>query len=146
MAQISKIQFQSVGRNEGCTCDKCGQYIRNIWIVDFADGVRVNFGIDCFAKMKKESNLSKFGEKELNKVLKSIKDYQKMFEAEKQLTEETDIRYWHEQEKHDWESPSYWYGKPWEEYHAWMINEWYPARFADCEKSIKRFSKVNFAR
>jgi len=142
MAQISKIQFMRVGRNEGCICDKCGQYIRNIWIVDFADGVRANLGIDCFAKMKNNSSLSRFGINELDKAMKSIKDYQIMYEAEKLLTEETDIGYQHEQE--NWQS--YWYGKPWKEYHEWMLNVWYPARFADCDKRIKRFSKVNFNR
>ena len=146
MARIKKIMFSKVGKQEGCLCDRCGQYITNIWTVNYADGVTLHFGIDCFETLNKESNLTSYGQKLLKKSMKSIQHYSEMFEEEKRLTEETDIRYQNEQEVNDWESKSYWYGKPWEEYHAWMINEWFPMRFADAQKDIDKFSKVNFKR
>lgn len=146
MARIKKINFSHTGKNDGCLCDRCGQYITNIWTVEFADGIVVRFGIDCFDKMKKESNLSTFGIKELNKALKSIQKHQELYEAEKALTEETDIRWQNIQNPHEWESPDYWYGKKWEEYHEWMLTEFFRIRFEEDQKKIDRFQKVNFNR
>ena len=113
MAYIKKISFASVGKQEGCTCDKCGQYIRNIWTVDYQDGVS-------------KGKLNDYGMKLMKKALKSIQHYQELLEAEKALTEETDERYQMTQEHHSWGSDGYWMGHPWEEYHKWMIEEWYP--------------------
>lgn len=146
MAQIKKISFARVGKNEGCTCDKCGQYIRNIWTVDYADGVRLNLGIDCFDKLNKSSNLTTYGLKLFKQAMKSIEDHQRMFEEEKALTEETDIRYQATQTHVEWKEDDYWMGHPWEEYHKWMIEEWWPTRFKEDQKKIDRFGKVNFAR
>ena len=146
MARIKKINFSAVGRMEGCTCDRCGQYIQNIYSVHFVDGIQMNYGIDCFRKLLLTGNLSDYGMKLMKKELKRLKHYQEMYEAEKLLTAETDEGYQRTQEKHDWESPSYWYGLPWEEYHAWMLNSWYPKRFEESQKIIEKFSKVNFDR
>ena len=141
MAYIKQIRFSSVGKQEGCTCDKCGQYIRNIWTVDYQDGIQMKFGIDCFEKLSK-GKLTDYGMKIMKKALKNIEYYQTALEAEKALTEETDIRYQNEQTN----KYNAWYGSSWEEYHEWMINKWYPARFADAQKEIDRFRKVNFSR
>lgn len=146
MAHIKKIRFNRTGKEDGCLCDKCGQYIRNIWTVDYTDGVTLRFGIDCYEKLNKESGLTTYGQKLLKKATKRIEDYTKMFEAEKALTEETDIHYQNLQNPWDYESKDYWYGKPWEDYHEWMLNEWFPARFADADKEIAKFAKVNFKR
>lgn len=145
MAYIKKISFASVGKQEGCTCDKCGQYIRNIWTVDYQDGVRMNFGIDCFEKLSK-GKLNDYGMKLMKKALKSIQHYQELLEAEKALTEETDERYQMTQKHYDWQPDGYWMGHPWEEYHKWMIEEWYPARFKEAQKQVDRFKNVNFNR
>lgn len=145
MAYIKSIRFDHVGKNEGCCCDKCGQYIRNIWTVEYQDGVVMSFGIDCFSKLNK-GKLNAYGMKLMNKALKSIEYYQQMFEAEKVLTEETDLRYQHTQEHVDWKDDDVWYGQPWEEYHKWMLEVWYPAMFENAQKEINRFKKVNFDR
>lgn len=144
MARISRIRFDSVGRMQGCTCEKCGQYIQNIYTVDFNDGLRMHFGIDCFSKLYHSGKLSEQGKKLMRKTLKDIVWAEEGLAKEKQLTAETDEGYKRTQEKHDWESPSYWYGKPWEEYHNWMINEWWPKRFEENQKAVDRFSKVDF--
>lgn len=146
MARIKKVSFASVGRMEGCTCERCGQYIQNIYTVDFSDGVRMNFGIDCFSKLCRTGKLSDFGKKLMKKALKNIVWAEEGLAKEKLLTEETDEGYKRTQEKHDWESPSYWYGRPWEEYHDWMINSWWPKRFEENQKEIDRFSEVEFNR
>lgn len=145
MAQIKSISFNHVGRNEGCCCDKCGQYIVNVWHIEYANGEQYNLGIDCFSKLSKSSNLSAFGAQQFKKLLKRIKEHQEMFEAEKALTEETDICYQNMQVVPAWErSEPYWRGKPWEEYHRYMIEEWWACRFAEDEKELAKFSKVRF--
>ena len=146
MAKIKEINFSSVGRMMGCTCDKCGQYIQNIWTVTFTDGVRMNYGIDCFRKLCATGNLSDYGKKLMNKALKSLKHWQEKLEAEKLLTEETDVGYQRTQEHVDWKSDDYWYGKPWAEYHEWMLTQWYPQRFKEEQEVIDRFSGISFRR
>ena len=146
MARIKKIDFNHVGKQEGCLCDKCGQYIINVWTVQYADGITARFGIDCFEKLNKESGLTSFGKKELNKALKSIQRHREMYEAEAAKTEETDIAWQNIQNPMPYESKDYWYGKPWKEYHEWMLTTFYGHRFEEDQKLIDRFSKVNFAR
>lgn len=145
MAHITKIDFMKTGRNEGCTCDKCGQYITNVWTVRYKGGVDVHFGMDCFDKMLKSSKLNDYGMKLMKKTLKSIERHQRGFEAEKNLTAETDKMYQMEQVHRDYGSQSAWYGVPWEEYHEWMLTVWWPTRFAEDQKELDRFSKINFA-
>lgn len=146
MAGIKKITFARVGKDEGIICDRCGQYIQNIWTVTYSDGVVARFGIDCFEILCKESKLTSFGQKELKKALKKIQEHQEWYEKEKSLTEETDIRWQNIQHPWDYESKDYWFGKPWEEYHEWMLNEFFKVRFEEDQKQIDRFNKVNFAR
>lgn len=145
MARIERIDFEKVSRNRGCTCDKCGQYITKVWTVRYSGGVDVRLGMDCFDTMLKESRLNDFGMKAMKKALKSIERHHKGFEEEKRLTEETDEGYKGTQVKPAYGTPSYWYGRPWAEYHEWMLTEWWPARFAEDQKEIDRFSKINFA-
>lgn len=146
MAKIRKINFNRVGKDEGCLCDKCGQYIRNIWTVQYSDGITANFGIDCFEKLNKESSLTAFGQKEFKKALKRIQDHSELYEREKALTEETDIAWQNHQTVRDWEDKSYWFGKPWSEYHEWRLAEFFKARFEEDQKQLARFNKVNFTR
>ena len=142
MAHIKKIEFNRVGQYEGCCCDKCGQYIRNIWIVTYTDGLVMNFGIDCFSKLNAEK-LNAYGMKEMKKALKHIEDHKAGFEAEKLLTEETDEDWKFIQEN---DQESYWYGRSYEEYHKWILEEWWQERFRQDQKQIDRFRKVNFNR
>ena len=146
MARIKKINFYRVGDQEGCLCDRCGQYIKNIWSVQYADGVNAKFGIDCFEILNKESNLTTFGQRELKKALKKIQEHREWYEKEKSMTEETDIRWQNIQNPMEWEDKDYWYGRPWKEYHEWMLNEFFNMRFEEDQKQIDRFAKVNFAR
>lgn len=146
MARIKRIDFYHVGKQEGCLCDRCGQYITNVWTVQYTDGITARFGIDCFEKLNKESKLTKFGQKELNKALKSIQKHRELYELEAAKTEETDIEWQNLQNPQSYESPDYWYGRPWEEYHEWMLTKFFKTRFEEDQKRIDRFSKVNFAR
>lgn len=143
MAHIKHINFAHVGRNEGCLCDKCGQYIQNIVYVDYDDGVRINYGQDCFAKLYNGGKLSTYGVKLMKKALKAIEAHSKQLEAYKsgEKTAENDIAY-----QYDQTYGGYWKDKPFEEYREWMINEFFPRRFEEDQKMVDRFAKVNFDR
>ena len=144
MARITGIKFDHTGKNEGCTCDRCGQWITNIWTVKFDDGITAHFGIDCYEKMCKDSRLNDYGMTLMKKTLKRIAAFQKMQEEFEQQTAETCIAY--QTEQADWNKDSAWYGKSFEEYRQWHLEKWFPARFADCQKEIDKFKKVNFQR
>lgn len=143
MAYIKRINFAHVGRNEGCLCDKCGQYIQNIVYVDYDDGLRINYGQDCFAKLYNGGKLTAHGVTLMKKAIKSIKKHSKQLEDYKsgKMTAENDIAY-----QYDQTSGGYWKGKPYEEYRQWMIEEWFPKRFEEDQKLVDRFAKVNFDR
>lgn len=143
MAHIKKISFSSVGKQEGCTCDRCGQYIKNIWTVEYEEGLRMNYGIDCFEKIYKKG-LNATGSKLMKKIMVSIKSYEDRLAqyVSGELTAETDESY--QTDQMDWNKDNYWYGRSFEEYRDWMINEFFPHRIADKQKELARFQKVNF--
>lgn len=143
MANIRNISFAHVGRNDGCLCDKCGTYIRNIVSVTYTDGLTLNYGQECFDKMWKNGKLNSYGMKLFRKAIKNKKEhdleYAKYINGE--ITEENDkewvnFKYWQK----------YWEDKSYEEFRTWMIEEWYPRRFKEDAEAIERFSKVNFER
>ncbi len=142
MAHIKKITFNRVGEKEGCACDRCGQYIRNIWTVQYDTGV-MNYGIDCFEKVQK-SGLNATGKKAMNKVLKSIQAYtDRLLEyTSGELTEETDEGW--KLAQADWNKDDYWHGRDYNEYRDWMVNEFFPYRLSCCDRELKRFQKINF--
>lgn len=143
MAYIKKINFEHVDKNEGCLCDRCGAYIRNIISVEFTDGVKVNYGQDCFEKLYKNSKLNSAGVSLMKKTLKRIDHYTAKLESyvSGEINEENDEGYKTEQM-----FDGYWKGKPYEEYKDFMINEFLPKRFEECQKDVDRFSKVRFDR
>lgn len=142
MSHIAKIRFNSVGRNDGCTCDRCGQYIRNIWSIEYKEGFTVNYGIDCWEKVYKAGKLNQYGEKHMRKIMKSIRSYEEMLAkyVSGEMNEETDSAWKYGQtDKHD-----AWYGEPYETYRDWMINEFFPYRISIEQEELKKFSKINF--
>lgn len=143
MAYIRKISF-SRSEQHGCTCDRCGQYIKNIWTVTYADGVKLNFGIDCFEKLNKASKLSTQGMKIMRKALKDIEFYtEKLNEWKNGVWTEDNCIAW-QNEKDD--KQSYWSDKTFEEYKEWYINEFYPYRLEQAQKEVDRFRKIDFVR
>lgn len=130
MAYIKNIRFDRVGKNEGCQCDNCGQYIRNIWTVEYKDGNKLHFGIDCFEKMS-AAKLNAYEMKQLKKASKSLQTWTDVLEQWKsgQITE--DCNEW-QCEQADW-SDSYWKGRSFEEYKEWKIAVWIPERIKDAK-------------
>lgn len=141
MAYITNMTFEHVGKDEGVLCDRCGQYIRNIYTVYYSDGYVMHCGVECFKKLRESGRLSDYGMKVLMKIAKKIKQYSEELAMWKTLTEEEA-----EEKKllyplHYYEA---WQGKTFEEYKEWNINKWYPARFAECEKELAKFNKIDF--
>lgn len=145
MSHIERIDFTSVGRNEGCLCDRCGQYIRNIWTVKYTEGFSVNYGIDCWEKVYRAGKLNQYGEKKIRKIMKSIKTYNERLAKYKsgELNAETDQSWQYTQDDTAY-NKSFWYGKTFEEYRDWMINEFFPYRISEEQAELKKFSKVDF--
>lgn len=148
MPYIKNISFAHVGRNEGCLCDRCGQYIQNIVTVQWTDGMKVNYGQDCFSKLYNSGKLSEHGIRLMKKALKSIETHTRQLEAYRsgEINEENDSSWRFHQETKGYGSPSYWYGRPYEEYRQWMIEVFFPLRFEEDQKEIDRFKNVQFER
>jgi hypothetical protein len=140
MAHIKSVRFSSVGKSEGCTCDRCGQYIQNIWTVTFTEGMILNYGIDCFEKVQK-TGLSAVARKNIKKALKSIQAYEEQIArfTSGERNEENDLAYkWEQQNKQ-----SAWYGEPYEKYRDWFINEFFPYRISLENETIAKYSKID---
>ena len=143
MAHIKRISFSTVPTKLGCNCDRCGQWIKNIWTVEYKEGFTINYGIDCFEKVYKNSGLSQQGEKMLKKSLKYIKELYKQLDDYKngKITAETDKGY---QFAQTCDGGHYWKGKPYEEYKAFMIDECLPAWIEKQEQGLEKFKNINF--
>ena len=145
MAIIKRIDFTHVARNEGTLCDRCGQYIQNIATVEYADGLTLNYGLDCFNKLSGSGNLSAYGKKLFKKTVNTIKFYEKELADRKSGKINAD-------NDNSW----YWYITPtpdgrdrnpfssYEEFNEYQINELLPHRIAGAQKELEKFSKVNF--
>ncbi len=143
MSHIAKIHFESVDNAEhGCTCDRCGQWIKNIWTVDYTEGFSVHYGIDCWEKVYKGGKLNKYGEKEMRKAMKSIKSIEENIASWKNGEITPDNHYPWIEAQEDKQNP--WYDKSWDEYKDWMINEFWAYRLEEAQKELKKFSKINF--
>lgn len=145
MATIKRIDFSHVGRNEGTLCDRCGQYIQNIATVEYADGLTLNYGLDCFNKLSGSGNLSAYGKKLFKKAVNTIKFYESELEDRKSgKINETNDKSWS------------WYTFPtpdgksrnpfnsYEEFNTYQINELLPHRIESAQKELEKFSKARF--
>ena len=143
MAHIKNITFSHVGRNEGCCCDRCGQWLRNIVTVEYKEGLTLNYGQDCFEKLYKSGKLNAYGVKLMRKALKRLDSWYKILEAYKsgKLNAETDQGYIYCQ---TCDGGHYWKGKPFEDWKKWNIEEVIPLRIEEAQKELERFSKIDF--
>ena len=140
MAHIKRIEFSEVSTNFGCTCDRCGQWIKNIWTVEYVEGFTLHYGLDCFEKVYKGAELSAYGEKLLRKIMRYIKEMYQELDAytSGKVTEDTDRGYQFQQMY-----GGYWKGKPYEEYKKSMI-EVIPKWIENKEKELRKFKNINF--
>ena len=145
MARIKRIDFFTVSKDNPCICDKCGQCITNVWQVTYADGLRLTYGIQCFENLRTVSNVVGYRGKLLKKAMDRLENAQRQLEAERDLTEENDEGYKAEQFDHPDCQKSYWFGKPWGEYHEWKLTDFWPYRIKKAQEDIEKLD-VNFNR
>ncbi len=145
MAKIKKITFDTAGEKEGCTCDRCGQYITRIYTVSYSDEVEFHYGLDCFNRLCRENRLNAYGMKLMRQASRDLARYQQELDdyVSGKMTAENDGRWKHFQND---DQNGAWYGADYEEYRQWMIDVWYPARFADVQKKIDKFKNIDFKR
>ena len=141
MARIKSINFSHTDRIHGCMCDRCGQWLQNIWTVEFSSGDTINFGIDCFNKMT-QGKLTDYGKKLLKKSLDRLKKWQTELKKwqDGEYTAENCESYQFEQQFPD----HYFYGKSFDEYKEFQITQWIPARIECARKDIEKFSRIEF--
>lgn len=136
--RIKKIMFYSVPRKESDTCSCCGKSISNIYYVTSVEGELFKFGTTCFHKVMKD-RLKSFQAKEMNKALKSIKCYCEHAKEWETMTEE---KYSETHCDKPWEN--YEDITTFEQYKSWMLTEFFPYRLSLAEKTIEKFSKIDF--
>jgi hypothetical protein len=135
-----------------CTCDRCGQGIKNVWSVSFTNNVTYNYGIDCFEKLSKHSNLSEIGKKNFKKLLKSLKKCEENVAKWETMTyEQYEEMYWanikdEERQffdgplKGEYENPN---NLSWEEFKARKL-DCAIERLNNEKKELDKFNKVWF--
>ena len=145
MARIIDINFSAVSTHDGCTCDRCGQWIKNIWTVKFDDGITAHFGIDCYKQMCKDSRLNEYGMNVMKNILKDLEEWDKRLAKWKSedLTAENCLSYQYEQA--DWNN-GYWKGKSFEEYRQSWIDEICNDRIPRLKKELEKFKNIDFKR
>lgn len=133
---IKKVNFFiTASVKDGFSCDCCGQAIKNVYDIEFSNGVRIHLGVDCF-KNQYTKRLTDYGKREYEKILKDIRfyaDQQKTWETMNEAEMPEGDRY------RLTDVDDYWYGKTFEEYKAWMLSDWFPQRFKDIQKKIEKF-------
>lgn len=153
---MQKVSLRNVSFSSAptvsCTCDRCGQGIKNIWSVSFSNDITYNYGIDCFAKLSKNSNLSDLGRKNFKKLLNSLKkceDWVAMWET--MTYEQYEEFYWRnikDEErqffagplKGEYENPN---NLGWEEFKAWKLD--CAIESLNCKKKeLNKFNKAWF--
>lgn len=145
MATIKRIDFSHVGRNEGTLCDRCGQYIQNIATVGYADGLTLNYGLDCFNKLAGSGNLTAYGKKLFKKAVNTIKFYEKELADRKsgKINETNDTGWsWYTFPTPDGKSRNPF--NSYEEFNTYQINELLPHRIEAAQKELEKFSKARF--
>lgn len=66
-----KIKFYT--DEKGTTCDKCGQGIKNIYVIE-DNGISLQVGTECINKV---CNVSDYGKKIIKKYHNRVKQYEK---------------------------------------------------------------------
>ena len=58
-------------------CERCGAYIKNIYVITFNDGYSITVGSECVKKVLHDTNLSEKGCTYVEKLLKPIEKLRK---------------------------------------------------------------------
>lgn len=136
------VESYSLPKNQGITCEHCGTYICNVFVIHFDDGFSLKCGVECFNKLMKTSNLSQYGAKLLRKQIKRLKDYDEMRVKWEgwQTPEEADAD-GSGPRIEDPEKPGFWRlmtQKEFDEHKAFILTDLIPYRVALVQEEIKK--------
>ena len=146
MAYIQDIRFDHVGKQEGFICDQCGAYITNVYTVTYSNGLKMQYGMECFKKLFEAGRLTEQGIKLMKKALKKIKEAYVIRDAWLKVdsfeeAKEQNIPYWSAFEYEAWK------GRNFEEFKEFCTSEtkgFFACSIRDVRKILERFNKVNF--
>lgn len=151
MSRVTNLYFEHVRKQEGCLCDKCGQYIQNIYTVTYDDIPVQHFGIDCFTKLMKTSNLTEVGKSKLRKLIKdityltdyitvweSIHTYEEAVDKQKQLLGKINLNLSVYTEYEAWEDSSF------EEFRQFCIDNFGKKKLAEKQVELSKYKGVRF--
>lgn len=74
------------------SCERCGAYIKNIYVIKFDDGYSITVGSECVKKVLKETNLTEKGCLFVEKLMKPIEKYRKKLVEWQNMTYENAIK------------------------------------------------------
>ena len=74
------------------SCERCGAYIKNIYVITFNDGYVFRVGTECVKKVFQETNLSKKGCAYVEHLMKPVEKLQKTIAMWQNMTYETALK------------------------------------------------------
>lgn len=83
-----KIEFMQ-GKS---SCERCGAYIKNIYVITFNDGYSITVGVECVKKVLQETNLTEKGCTYVEKLMKPMEKLQKKIVMWQNMTYETALK------------------------------------------------------
>lgn len=139
--KIKKINFYSVNKNEGCTCDCCGKYIINICSINTVEGTHINLGTTCFSKQMK-TKLGSMAKKKVNHAIKMIKYWDEEKEyfqsvSEEQYKIDRPADYEERVASHQYDGIDCF-----EDYRKWQLEEFIPYRTSLAEADIAKYAVI----
>ena len=139
--KIKKINFYSVLKSEGCTCDCCGKYITNVCSIDTVGGGHFNLGSTCFDKQMK-TKLGAMAKKKVNHAVKMIKSWNEEKEymlhvSEEQYKIDRPADYEERVASHQYDGIDCF-----EDYRKWNLEEFIPYRISLAEADIVKYGVI----
>lgn len=78
---------------QGCdVCERCGAYIKHIYIITFNDGYSIRVGSECVRKVLRETNLSEKGCLYIERLMKPVERVRKKLAEWENMTYERALK------------------------------------------------------
>lgn len=121
------------------SCERCGAYIQNIYVITFNDGYVFQVGTECVKKVLQETNLSKKGCAYVEHLMKPVEKLRKTIAMWQNMTYETALKKnllvmkWDDSKQAHREQTE----KEYEETKKRML-EWLPTRLKEAEVKMNK--------
>ncbi len=141
------VEFYTLPKGRGISCEHCGAYILNVNVIHFDNGFTLKCGSECFGKLMKRADLSEYSIRALKRTLNSLKHYNESISkwSQWETPEEAEADGCSQRIEAP-ESPRTWRirtQKEFEEERAFLLNQFFPAQIRRREEEMKdRFKNV----